>query len=209
MDKSFINLRPKDSATGLTAGSNQSAVCQCLELDPRHGLCPCVRFWGRCALSVTCLHVHCPCRVRSIRTCLPGHYSGVPHTNPLRVPVGPPLPSVHGCINITCNTNDVHKPSMGHARLITHTLSIYVMPSVISGGYHCMCGNTLTIPHAPSLFFFIPTPTVYLAAQIGCSRCAHHLITLTYKQIIVFLQLTLDLSVRVVPGFQSCVRHQA
>ena len=72
-----------------------------------------------------------------------------------------------------------------------------------------MCGNTLTIPHAPSLFFFIPTPTVYLAAQIGCSRCAHHLITLKYKQMIVFLQLTLGLRVCVVPGFQSCVWHQA
>ena len=83
------------------------------------------------------------------------------------------------------------------------------MPSVISGGYHCMCGNTLTIPHAPFLFFFIPTPTVYLVSQIGCSRCAHHLITLKYKQIIVFLQLTLGLSVRVVLGFQSCVQHQA
>jgi len=68
---------------------------------------------------------------------------------------------------------------------------------------------TLTIPHAPSHFFFIPTPTVYLAAQIGCSRCAHHLITLKYKQIIVFLELISGLRVRVVLGFQSCVRHQA
>ena len=61
------------------------------------------------------------------------------------------------------------------------------------------------------LFFcsIIPPPTVYLAAQIGCSRCAHHLITLKYKQVIVFLQLISGLRVRVVPGFQSCVRHQA
>jgi len=72
-----------------------------------------------------------------------------------------------------------------------------------------MCENTLTIPHDPSLFFFILTPIVYLAAQIGCSRCAHHLITLKYKQIIEFLQLTLGSRVRVVPGLQSCVRHQA
>jgi len=61
----------------------------------------------------------------------------------------------------------------------------------------------------PFSLFFIPTPTVYLAAQIRCSRCAHHLITLKYRRIIVFLQLTLGLRVRVVSGFQSCVRHQA
>jgi len=208
--------RCKDSLTGLTAGSNQSEVCQCLELDRRHGLCPCVRFWGRVrflSLACTCIaHAVCVLFARVCQAITPG----VPHTIPLRVPVGPPLPSVRGCINITCNTNDVHQPRRPHTcirhvhgRLITHTLAIYIMPSVISGGYHCMCGNTLTIPHAPSLFSFIPTPTVYLAAQIGCSRCAHHLITLKYKQMIVFLQLTLGLRVRVVPGFQLCVRHQA
>jgi len=43
--------RCKDSATGLTAGPNQSAVCQCLELVRRHGLCPCVRFRGRVRLQ--------------------------------------------------------------------------------------------------------------------------------------------------------------
>jgi len=196
-------------------------------------------FLGPCALSVTCLHVHCPCRVRSIISAFYLHVFARPllwafHiqtlcANPLRVPVGPPLPSVHGCINITCNTNDVHKPRRphtcmehAHGRLITHTLSIYVMPSVNCGGYHCMCGNTLTIPHAPSLFFFIPTPSVYLAAQIGCSRCAHHLITLKFKQIIVFLQLTLGLRVcgtgvsvvRAASGVRAgvadgCVRHGA
>ena len=43
--------RCKDRATGLTAGPNQSAVCQCLELVRRHGLCPCVRFRGRVRLQ--------------------------------------------------------------------------------------------------------------------------------------------------------------
>ena len=72
-----------------------------------------------------------------------------------------------------------------------------------------VCAEILSLyPMPPSLFFLIPSPTGYLAAQIGCSRCAHHLITLKYKQIIVFLQLTLGLRVRVVLGFQSCVRHQ-
>jgi len=149
----------KDSATGLKATFNQSAVCQCLELNRRHGLLPCVHFWGRVrflSLSWTYIaHVACVLFTRVCQAITPG----VPHTNPLRVPVGPPLPIVHGCINVTCNTNDVHKPRRphtctrhAHGRLITHTLAMYVMPSVIGGGYHCMCGNTLTIPHTPSLF---------------------------------------------------------
>jgi len=33
------------------------------------------------------------------------------------------------------------------------------MPAVFGGCYHCMCGNTLTIPHAPSLCLFCPTST--------------------------------------------------
>jgi len=192
----------------------------------RYGLCPCVRFWGRVrflSLACTCIaHAACVLLARVCQAITPG----VPHTNPLRVPVGPPLPSSHGCINITCNTNDIHKPRRphtcmrdAHGRLITHTLSIFVMLSVICGGYHCMCGNTLSIPHAPSLFSFITTPTVYLTTQIGCLRCAHHLITLKYKQIIVFLQLTLGLrywafSRASAPGVRAgvadvCVRHWA
>jgi len=54
--------------------------------------------------AVTCLHVHCPCRLRSICTCLPGHYSGRSTYKPFaraRWPSSarPPLPSVHGCIS--------------------------------------------------------------------------------------------------------------
>ena len=112
--KDATTERCKDSATGLTAGSNQSAVCQCLELDRRHGICPCVRFWGRVrflSLACTCIaHAACVLFAHVCQAITPG----VPHTNPLRVPVGPPLPSVYGCINITCNTNDVRKPRRPH-----------------------------------------------------------------------------------------------
>jgi len=38
--------------------------------------------------------------------------------------------------------------------------AMYVMCSVTGGCYHCMCGNTLTITHAPSLSLLCPTPTV-------------------------------------------------
>jgi len=119
-----------------------------------------------------------------------------PRHNQLRVPLSHTHALPHICDMHTADSLRIH-------------FLCNVMPSVISGGYHCMCGNALTIPQSPSLSFFIPSPTVYLAAQIGCSRCAHHLITLKYKQIIVFLQLTLGLRVRVVPEFQSCVWHQA
>ena len=110
----------------------------CLELDRRHGLCPCVHFWGRVrflSLACTCI-AHAAC-VLFARVCQ-AITLGVPHTNPLRVPVGPPLLIVHGCINVTCNTNDVHKPRRphtctrhAHGRLITHTLAMYVILSVI------------------------------------------------------------------------------
>ena len=118
--------RCMDSATGLTAGPNQSAVCQCLELVRRHGLCPCVRFRGRVrlqwdalrlgaaidcfpclrvsstylrepfthaglSLACTCIaHAACVLFARVCQAITPG----VPHTNPSRVPVGPPLPAL-------------------------------------------------------------------------------------------------------------------
>jgi len=177
-------------------------------------------FFGAVCAFCHVLARACPCRVRSICTCMPGHYSGRSTQKPFARTRGPssaqcawvykhhmqhkyPQTKTSTNIHATC-TRQTHYAYNCYLRL-----AIYVMPSVIGGGYHCMCGNTLTIPHAPSLFFFIRTPTDYLAAQIGCSRCAHHLITLKYTQIILFLQLTLGLRVRVVPGFQSCVRHQA
>jgi len=146
--------RCKDSATGLTTDSNQSAVCRVLELDRRHGLCPCVRFWGRVrflSLACTCIgHVACVLCARVCRTITPG----VPHTNPLRVAVGPPLPIVYGCIN--------HKPRRphtyiqhAHGRLITHTLAVHVMSSVIGGGYHCMCAHYTPCPFS---LFLHPNP---------------------------------------------------
>jgi len=79
----------------------------------------------------------------------------------------PTLLIVHGLINIPCNANDVHRARLphtcmrqAHSSLITHTLAMYVMPAVFGGSCHCMCGNTLTIPHAPSLSVFCPTLTV-------------------------------------------------
>jgi len=77
----------------------------------------------------------------------------------------PTLLSVHGCINITCNTHDIHKVRRPHScmrhpqgRLIAHAPSLYVTPVVFSGCYHCMCGNTLTIPHDPLLFLSSAQP---------------------------------------------------
>jgi len=43
----------------------------------------------------------------------------------------------------------MHAPWKG--RLIAHAPVLYVMPAVFSGCYHCICGHTLTIPHAPLL----------------------------------------------------------
>ena len=92
--------------------------------------------------------------------------SGYPRTKPLRVST---LLIVHGLINIPCNANDVHRARLphtcmrqAHSSLITHALAMYVMPAVFGGSCHCMCGNTLTIPHAPSLSVFCPTLTVCL-----------------------------------------------
>jgi len=39
-------------------------------------------------------------------------------------------------------------------------LAMYVIPAVFSGCYYCICGNTLTTPHALSLSLFCPTLTV-------------------------------------------------
>ena len=44
--------------------------------------------------------------------------------------------------------------------VIAHAPALYVMPAVFGGCCHCICRNTLTIPHAPSLSFFFPTSTV-------------------------------------------------
>jgi len=47
-------------------------------------------------------------------------------------------------------------------RLIAHAPALCVMPAVFGGGYCGMCGNTLTIPHGPSLSLFCPTSTLSL-----------------------------------------------
>jgi len=51
---------------------------------------------------------------------------------------------------------------MRHAqgRLIAHAPALYVTPPVFGACYRCMCGNTLTMPHTPSLSLFRPTSTV-------------------------------------------------
>jgi len=45
-------------------------------------------------------------------------------------------------------------------RLIAHAPVLCVIPAVFSGCYCGMCGNTLTIPHDPSLSLFCPTSTL-------------------------------------------------
>jgi len=67
----------------------------------------------------------------------------------------------------------------GQGRLIAHALALYIMHVVVSGCYHCMCGNTLTVPHAPSLSLFCPTSTVspntrLMRAGMGTSLRACH-----------------------------------
>jgi len=52
-----------------------------------------------------------------------------------------------------------HKSS---PRLIAHTPALCVMPTVFGSCYCGMCGNTLTIPHGPSLSLFCPTSTLSL-----------------------------------------------
>jgi len=45
-------------------------------------------------------------------------------------------------------------------RLIAHAPALSVMSAVFGGCYRCMCGNTFTIPHDPSLSLFCPTSTL-------------------------------------------------
>jgi len=65
---------------------------------------------------------------------------------------------------------------MPHAqgRLIARVLSLFVMPvnnnKSAHGCYHCMCGNTLAIPHAPSLSLFCPTSTVFPLTRLMRTR---------------------------------------
>jgi len=55
----------------------------------------------------------------------------------------------------------IHIPTPWACPTLLIVFAMYVMPAVFSGCYHCMCGNTLTIPHAFSLFLFFPTSTVW------------------------------------------------
>ena len=55
------------------------------------------------------------------------------------------------CLRLPC-------PYLHAPFVIANAPTLYVMPVVFSGCYHCMCGNTLTIP--PSLSLFCPAPTV-------------------------------------------------
>jgi len=98
--------------------------------------------------------VHCACSVANL--C----YSTIPqviHTQSPRacfalctVHVPPPFLIPHApalyivvactCYSLTCAPF-----------VIAHAQALYAMPAVFGACYHCMCGNTLTIPHAPSL----------------------------------------------------------
>ena len=61
---------------------------------------------------------------------------------PFLIPHAPALYIVVAC---TC-----HSPTCAPV-VIAHSQALYVMPPVFSACYRCMCGNTVTIPHAPSL----------------------------------------------------------
>jgi len=54
----------------------------------------------------------------------------------------------------------VLRARMSSPILIAHTPALCVMPTVFGGCYCGMCGNTLTIPHGPSLSLFCPTSTL-------------------------------------------------
>jgi len=51
-----------------------------------------------------------------------------------------------------------HLPTPCACPTLLIVLAMYIMPAVFSGCYYCMCGNTLTIPHALSFSLFCPTP---------------------------------------------------
>jgi len=53
-----------------------------------------------------------------------------------------------------------HLPTPCACPTLLIVLAMYVVPAVFGGCYYCMCGNTLTIPHAVSLSLFCPTLTV-------------------------------------------------
>jgi len=49
---------------------------------------------------------------------------------------------------------------MSNTRIIAHTPVLSIIAAVLGGCYCCVCGNTLTIPHGPSLSLFCPTSTL-------------------------------------------------
>jgi len=51
-----------------------------------------------------------------------------------------------------------HLPTPCACPTLLIVLATYFMPAVFGGCYYCMCGNTVTIPHALSLSLFCPTP---------------------------------------------------
>jgi hypothetical protein len=57
----------------------------------------------------------------------------------------PHAPALYIVVTCTC-----HSPTCAPV-VIAHAQALYVMPAVFSACYRCMCGNTVTIPHAPSL----------------------------------------------------------
>jgi len=77
---------------------------------------------------------------QSPRTCFALCTVHVPR--PFLIPHAPALYIVVAC---TC-----HAPTCAPF-VNAHAQALYAMPAVFGACYRCMCGNTLTIPHAPSL----------------------------------------------------------
>jgi len=92
-------------------------------------------FLGPCALSVTSLHMHCPCHVQSICTCLPGHYSGR-STHKSFVRARRPSSTQCAWVYKHHNTNDVHRPRYVHI----NTCDMHTADSL---RIHCYIRNAL------------------------------------------------------------------
>jgi len=123
--------RCKDSATGLTAGPNQSAVCQCLELVRRHGLCPCVRFRGRVRLQWDALRLGAAIDCFScLRVCPAPTCASPSHTQGCHLPARAlPMPPGLTDGGVTHALPDVNS-SLSHSISISFSLARFLSLSL-------------------------------------------------------------------------------
>jgi len=174
-----------------------------------------------CARELPCLRASCPtcaCPLRAQARHLPARALPMPRAFYLRafatsllraihiqtLCACPTLLIVHGCMNIPCNTNDVHKARLrhtcmrhAHSRLIAHALAIYVMSAVFGSCYRC--AEILSLYPTPSLFLLPnlhPLPLTRLThAGRGPPLCACH----------VYIRVHVCVCVRVM-CVSACVR---